>query len=204
MHELLKESKFEIGEMNEKIEEFAKGIAKPPSEQLLEVLIEKGTKQVNLSPKRDFSSMASRQSGDIPKLLDLDTGKGPQTAGSRRGVQGSEGIGRPQPKDNRAQHISEERGGPPTPDARPPPSGNTPRKDTRAAEMTKRPSGSDSRGGSQFEERRTGQDRPGLAQKRPGSESLSSTDQSSAAKKGENKIVVCCRAIYIYTIFLRL
>ena len=65
--------------MNDKIEEFAKGIAKPPSEQTLEVLLEKVIKPDNILPMKDVPSMAQRQGvTEQVRPLDFDMGQGGQ------------------------------------------------------------------------------------------------------------------------------
>ena len=65
--------------MNDKIEEFAKGIAKPPSEQTLEVLLEKVVKPDSRTPMKDYTSMAQRQgAGEQARPLDFDRGQGNQ------------------------------------------------------------------------------------------------------------------------------
>ena len=63
LHELLKVSKFESGELSEKIEEFAKGIAKAPTDDAVEVLMEKGPSKEPAEPtKKESSSTSLRQS----------------------------------------------------------------------------------------------------------------------------------------------
>ena len=66
-------------EMNDKIEEFAKGIAKPPSEQTLEVLLEKVNKPNTRTPMKDYTSMAQSQGpGGQVRPLDFNRGQGDQ------------------------------------------------------------------------------------------------------------------------------
>ena len=69
-------------ELNDKIEEFAKGIAKPPSEQTLEVLLEKVNKPNTRTPMKDYTSMAQSQgAGGQVRPLDFDRGQGDQQRG---------------------------------------------------------------------------------------------------------------------------